>query len=363
MIAMMLIIAVSCRSARQLVAQQVGSYGVRSAMAGRASGTVVRLQAVTKPRTIANQLNGGRMTHPLIECVPNFSEGRRTDVIDQITAAISGTAGVLLLDVHRDPDHNRSVVTFAGSPRAVLEGAFAGVRAAQRLINLDHHHGTHPRIGAADVVPFVPLRYATMADCVQLAHQLGQRIGAELSIPVYLYEAAAMRPERRNLAEVRRGGYEALKQTLGIDPARDPDHGPTRLSPAGATAIGARDILIAYNVYLDTADVTVARQIARAIRERDGGLPYVKALGMLVGGRAQVSMNLTNYRVTSIETVLDRIADLAAQRGIIPIEHEIVGLLPADALPPRDRYPLFDQIARTRVLEDRLPSAAPKEQR
>jgi len=294
------------------------------------------------------------MNQPLIECVPNFSEGRRSAVINQIVAAIAQVPGVLLLDVHRDADHNRSVVTFAGAPQAVLAGAFAGVATAQQLINLDQHRGTHPRIGAADVVPFVPLQDATMEQCVRLAQALGACIGGELGTPVYLYEAAATRSTRRNLADVRRGGYEGLKHTITTDPARTPDFGPACLTPAGATIVGARPILIAYNVYLDTADANIARRIAWAIRERDGGLPYVKALGMLVNGRAQVSINLTNYRETSPAAVWDCIAALAARYDTALVEPEIVGLLPADAVPPLDQYPQFTHIARTQTLEERL---------
>jgi glutamate formiminotransferase len=225
---------------------------------------------------------------------------------------------------------------------------------AQQLINLDEHRGTHPRIGAADVVPFVPLHGATMEQCVGLAKRLGARIGGELGAPVYLYEAAATRPDRRNLADVRRGGYEGLKETIATDPSRRPDVGPARLTPAGATIVGARPVLIAYNVYLNTADVSIARRVARAIRERDGGLPHVKALGMLVNGRAQVSINLTNYRETSPAAVWDRIAAEAARYDAAPVEPEIVGLLPADAVPPLPRYPQFTHIAQTQTLEARL---------
>jgi glutamate formiminotransferase len=302
------------------------------------------------------------MNQPLIECVPNFSEGRRMEVIERIVAAIIAVPGVLLLDVHRDADHNRSVVTFAGAPPAVLAGAFAGVAVAQRLIDLDDHWGTHPRIGAADVVPFVPLHGATMQQCVALAQQLGQQIGDQLGVPVYLYEAAATRPSRRNLADVRHGGYEGLKETIATDPARAPDFGPAHLTPAGATLVGARSILIAYNVFLNTADSNIARRIARAIRERDGGLPHVRALGMLVNGRAQVSMNLTNYRETLPAAVWDRIAAHAAQHGAAPVEPEIVGLLPAAAVPPLDRYPAFANIARTQTLEARLAEKLKAEQ-
>jgi len=292
--------------------------------------------------------------HTLIECVPNFSEGRRQAVVDQIAAAITNTASVALLDLHQDADHNRSVATFVGPPQAALDAAFAAVATAQRLINLDEHQGTHPRIGAADVVPFVPLSNATLAQCVALARQLGARVGGELGVPVYLYEAAATSPDRRNLADVRRGGYEGLRAAIATDPYRTPDFGPAHLTPTGATVIGAREALIAYNVYLDTADVSIARRIARAIRERDGGLPHVKALGMLVRGRAQVSINLTDYRVTSLGTVWDAVAAHAASAHVVPLKHEIVGLLPAAAVPPLDRYPQFAHIAHTQTLEARI---------
>ncbi len=290
----------------------------------------------------------------LIECVPNFSEGRRQAVVNQIAAAITNTAGVSLLDLHQDADHNRAVATFVGPPQAVLDAAFAAIATAQRVINMDEHQGTHPRIGAADVVPFVPIHNATLAQCVALAQQLGARVGGTLGVPVYLYEAAATRPDRRDLADVRRGGYEGLRASLGTEPDRTPDFGPAHLSPAGATAIGAREVLIAYNVYLDTDDVTIARRIARAVRQRDGGLPHVKALGMSVRGRAQVSINLTDPRVTPLGTVWDAVAAHAAHSNVAPVDHEIVGLLPAAAVPPLDRYPQFAHIARTQTLEARL---------
>ncbi len=299
------------------------------------------------------------MKHPLIECVPNFSEGRRREVIDQIVAAIASVSGVLILDLHIDPDHHRSVVTFAGTPHAVLEGAFRGIAAAQRLIDLDQHQGAHPRIGAADVVPLVPLQGATIEDCVVLARQLGERIGGELGIPVYLYEAAATRPERRNLADVRRGEYEGLKHTLGKDPARTPDYGPTTLGPAGATAVGARPPLIAYNVYLNTGDVQIAKAVARAVRHSSGGLGNVKALGLLVGGRAQVSLNLTDYRATPLQRVWELLRAEAARYGVVPTESEVVGLIPADALlDAAEHYLQLNRFRRSQVLERRLVEAA-----
>lgn len=298
------------------------------------------------------------MAQPLIECVPNFSEGRRPDVIDAIATAIGHVPGILVLDVESDPDHNRSVVTFVGPPSAIVDAAFAGIAIAQQHINLDEHRGVHPRLGAADVVPFIPLRDTTMAECVALARELGQRVGAELGIPVYLYEEAAIRPERRNLADVRRGEYEGLKQSLGSDALRQPDFGPITVGPAGATVIGARPPLIAYNVYLSTGDVEVARKVARAIRHSNGGLRYCKALGLLVDGRAQVSINLTNFRATPLHRVFDLIRVEAARYGVLPTESEIVGLVPEDVLlDVAEHYLQLNRFKRMQVLERRLAEA------
>lgn len=295
------------------------------------------------------------MPQPLIECVPNFSEGRRPDVIEAIVAAIGAVPGVLVLDVESDADHNRSVVTLVGSPEAVVAGAFAGIQTAQRLINLDEHRGAHPRLGATDVVPFIPIRDARMADCVALARQLGERVGSELGIPVYLYEEAATRPERRNLADVRRGEYEGLKQTIGTDPKRTPDFGPTTLTGSGATVIGARAPLIAYNVYLNTGDVEIAKKIAKAIRHSNGGLRFVKALGLLVDGRAQVSINMTDFRATPLHRAFDLIRAEALRYGVLPTESEIVGLVPEDALlDVAEHYLQLNRFKRTQVLERRL---------
>ncbi|PLS83569.1 MAG: glutamate formimidoyltransferase, partial [Chloroflexi bacterium] len=262
--------------------------------------------------------------------MPNFSEGRRTEVIAAIVAAIAAVPDVLVLDVEADADHNRAVVTFVGPPTVMVAAAFAGIATAQRHINLDHHQGVHPRLGAADVVPFIPLRDTTMAECVALAQQLGARVGAELGIPVYLYEEAATRPERRNLADIRRGEYEGLKQSLGHDPLREPDFGPTTIGPAGATVIGARPPLIAYNVYLSTGDVEIAKQVAKAVRHSNGGLRFCKALGLLVDGRAQVSINLTNFRATPLQRVFELIRAEAGRYGVLAAESEIVGLVPED---------------------------------
>jgi glutamate formiminotransferase len=302
------------------------------------------------------------MAEPLIECVPNFSEGRRREVVDGIVAAIGAVAGVNVLDVELDSDHNRSVVTFVGAPDSVVEAAFRGTAEAARRIDLDQHQGEHPRIGATDVVPFVPIRGATLDDCAELARQLGRRVGDELQIPVYLYEAAAARPERRNLADVRRGEYEGLKQSLGCDPARAPDFGPSRLGSAGATAIGARPPLIAYNIYLNTADANVAKQVARAIRHSNGGLRYCKALGLLVGGRAQVSINMTDYRSTSLPRVFELVRAEAERFGATPTESEVVGLVPEDALlDAAEHYLRLNRFSRNQILERRLAQAAAAE--
>ena len=295
------------------------------------------------------------MAEPLIECVPNFSEGRRQEVVDEIAATISGVPGVYVLDTELDADHHRSVITFVGPPDGVVEAAFRATAAAARLIDLEQHRGAHPRIGAADVVPFVPLRDASLDDCVVLARQLGQRIGDKLQIPVYLYEAAATRPERRNLADVRHGGYEGLKQTLGVDPAREPDFGPARIGSAGAMAVGARLPLIAYNIYLNTGDLHVAKQVARALRHSNGGLRYCKALGLLVGGRAQVSINMTDYRATPLQRAFELVRSEAERYGAVPTESEIVGLVPEDALlDVAEHYLRLNRFRRDQVLERRL---------
>ncbi|MGB9299481.1 MAG: glutamate formimidoyltransferase, partial [Anaerolineae bacterium] len=230
----------------------------------------------------------------IVECVPNFSEGRSKEVVEQIRQAIGSVAGVRLLDLEMDADHNRCVITFAGKPEGVEEAAFRGMQRAAQLIDMDGHRGEHPRLGATDVVPFVPISGVTMDECVHLARRLGERVGSELDIPVYLYEKAATRPERVNLADVRRGEYEVLKEEIATKPDREPDFGPRRLGKAGATVIGAREPLIACNVYLSTDDLKVAQEIARAVRHSSGGLRFVKALGLFIAGRGlvQVSMNL-----------------------------------------------------------------------
>lgn len=268
----------------------------------------------------------------LIECVPNFSEGRRSEVIQAIVQSVADVMGVLLLDVSSDPDHNRTVITFAGTPDIVAEAAFQSVKTASQLIDLDDQIGQHPRIGATDVLPFVPLRDSSLAECVSVAHQVGQRIADEIDIPVYYYEAAALRPERKNLAYVRRHQYERLKETIGSDPDRTPDLGPHCLGPAGAVVIGARFPLIAFNAFLDTNDVKIAKAIAKAVRQSGGGLPAVKALGLLVHGKAQVSMNIIDYRVTSLFQVVEAVEYQAGLLGTSVTHTELVGLVPQAAL-------------------------------
>lgn len=272
------------------------------------------------------------MTTPLIECVPNFSDARRPEVIEAISQAIANVENVYVLDQHSDMDHNRTVITFVGSPQGVEEAAFRGIAKAAELIDLNEHTGEHPRIGATDVVPFVPISGASMQACVEIAKRLGKRVADELNIPVYLYEEAASDPSRRNLETHRKGQYETLKQVIATDPNRAPDFGPKELGPAGATVIGAREFLIAYNVYLTTNNVEVAKKIAKTIRHSSGGLRYLKALGLLVEGQAQVSMNLTNFRKTSIPTVVETIRREALRYGVSISHSELVGLIPQDAI-------------------------------
>jgi glutamate formiminotransferase/formiminotetrahydrofolate cyclodeaminase len=266
----------------------------------------------------------------LVECVPNFSEGRRSQVIEQIRQAIAAVPGSSVLDVSSDTSHNRTVVTFVASLESAVEAAFAGIRTAASLIDLRQHTGEHPRIGATDVVPFVPLEGATMEDCVSLARLLGERVGRELAIPVYLYERAATRPTRENLADVRRGQFEGLRDIIGTDSERTPDFGPARVhESAGAIAIGARPFLVAYNVYLGPAtNLAVAKAVAKAVRASSGGLPYVKALGLEVDGQAQVSMNLVDTDRTPLYRAYEAVRTEAAPHGVTPTWSEIVGLVP-----------------------------------
>lgn len=291
----------------------------------------------------------------IVECVPNFSEGRRQEVIDAIVAAITAAPGVHLLDVQTDSDHNRTVVTFVGAPEAVQEGAFQGARVAARLIDMNQHRGEHPRMGATDVIPFVPVRGVTMDDCVALARRLGQRLGEELEIPVYLYGQAASRPERANLPDVRRGEYEGIRDSIASDPARAPDFGPKQLGTAGATAVGARAFLIAFNVYLNTGDVEIARKIAKTVRHSSGGLRFVQAMGVLVDGKAQVSMNLTDFSKTALAVVVEMVRREAARYGALVVHSELVGLIPQQALLDAATWYLqLDGFTSDQVLENRL---------
>jgi glutamate formiminotransferase len=274
----------------------------------------------------------------LIECVPNFSEGRRPEVLEEIVHAIGQIDGITLLDHSRDETHNRSVVTFAGSAEPVVRAATAAVGRAIQLIDMEKHEGAHPRIGAVDVIPFVPLGATRLEECVDLARRFGEQIAKLFEIPVYLYGEAALRPERRRLADVRRGQYEGLKAEIGLNPEREPDYGPARLHPrGGAVAVGARKPLIAFNVNLATDDVDVAKRIAHTIRESSGGLPAVQAMGVLLENPgepryAQVSMNLVDWERTGIARVVREIRRLAAQAGT-DIDHcELIGLAPTGAL-------------------------------
>jgi len=295
------------------------------------------------------------MPQPLVECVPNFSDGRRPEVIAAIREAIRTIAGVVVLDTHSDADHNRTVLTFVAPPEAALEAALAGTKRAAELIDMTHHSGAHPRIGATDVIPFIPLQGITLAECVQLARRLGRRIADELGIPVYLYEAAASRPERQNLEAVREGQIEVLRTEISTRPERAPDFGPAHIGSAGATVVGARAPLIAYNLYLDTNQLEVAQRIARAVRHASGGLRFVKAIGLLAGGRAQVSLNLTDYTQTPMARVTEAVRREAERLGARVLRSEVVGLLPQAALVEAAAwYMQIDSLSSLQLIEHRL---------
>ena len=278
--------------------------------------------------------SGCEVNRPLIECVPNFSEGRDAAIVEAIVEAIR-SAGVSILHQTMDPDHNRSVVTFAGAPDHVAEGAVRGVARAVELIDLRVHTGVHPRLGAADVVPFVPVRDATIADCVRVAQAVGEHIWQQLGVPVYFYEAAARRPGRVRLEDVRRGQFEGVREEVRTNLERLPDFGEAELHPsAGATVVGARPLLIAFNINLSTPDVEIARRIARAVRTSSGGLPAVKAMGVPLPSRglAQVSMNLTDFETTPPHVVYAAVAREAARFGVDIAGSEIIGLIPRRAV-------------------------------
>ena len=270
----------------------------------------------------------------LVECVPNFSEGRRPEVVSAISDAIAAVQDVAILDVSSDASHNRTVVTFVAPLERAVDAAFAGMAAARDRIDLTTHQGEHPRMGATDVVPFIPLEGTTMEDCIVLARQLGERVGRDLQIPVFLYERAATRPDRENLADVRRGEFEGLRTDIGTSPARTPDYGPSAVHPtAGGVAIGARPFLVAYNVYLgDKANIQVAKDVAKAVRGSSGGLKGVKGLGLEVDGQAQVSMNLVDTEKTPLHRAYDLVKMEAQAQGVSPTWSEIVGLVPERVL-------------------------------
>jgi glutamate formiminotransferase len=297
----------------------------------------------------------------LIECVPNFSEGRDAARIDALVAAMSGVPGAWVLDRHSDADHNRTVITLAGAPEAVAEAALLGVGAAARLIDLTKHQGAHPRIGATDVLPFVPIEGVTMQDCAALAHRVGQEIWQRYQIPVYFYEAAALRPERTALEQVRKGQFEALRREAPLDPSRAPDvGGPAPHPTAGAVAVGARKFLIAYNINLDTPDVAIATEIARAIRSSSGGLPALKALGIALPSRSisQVSMNLTDFERTSLQQAYEAVRREAQRRGCAIAGSEIVGLAPRKALDTTaESFRALGNFSQDQILENRLAAA------
>lgn len=277
----------------------------------------------------------------LVECVPNFSEGRNKETITRLCAAIAAVPTTCVLDTHIDPDHNRSVITFVAHPDQIVRAAVNAVALAAELIDMRQHRGEHPRLGATDVLPFVPVSGVVLDDCVALSHQAGERIARELSIPVFFYERAALRPDRKNLEDVRRGALELLREQIGTVAERTPDVGPLQVhDTAGAIAVGARPFLIAFNINLRSKDVGVARQIARAVRAKQGGLPFVKALGFELStrGLVQVSMNLVNYEVTGMEQAYAAVRKEADRLGVEIASTEIVGLVPEKALDRETEY-------------------------
>ena len=304
------------------------------------------------------------VVQPLVECVPNFSEGRKPEIVQRIVDAIRVVDGACVLDTHIDPDHNRSVITFVAPPNMIVEAAFRAVARATELIDMRQHKGEHPRLGATDVLPFVPVWDVAMDECIQLAHQAGRRIADELSIPVYFYEQAALRAERKNLEDVRRGALERLREEIATVQAREPDVGPrVTHETAGAMAVGARPLLIAFNVVLSSTDITIAREIAKTIRFSNGGLPFLKALGFQLHSRSlvQVSMNLVNYEVTGMTEAYEAI-QREADRVSVEIESaEIVGLVPEGALDRNASYfPKLVNFSESKILEYQIARACGK---
>ena len=298
------------------------------------------------------------MTGPIVECVPNFSEGKDARKVDAIAAAVASVQGIAVLDITLDPDHNRSVITFAGPAASVGEAALRAVAQAVETIDLTRQSGVHPRIGAADVVPFVPVQNITLKECEDLAAAVGEQIWRRLHVPVYLYEAAARRPDRANLETIRRGGFEKLRDLVQTDPDRRPDFGQAALHPtAGATVVGARKFLIAFNINLNTPDVKIAQAIAKKIRASSGGLPFVKAMGVRLKSRnlAQVSMNLTDFEMTPISLVFTIVRARAALARVEIAGSEIVGLIPQKALEgSEDWLPTVENFNPSLILENRL---------
>jgi len=291
----------------------------------------------------------------LVECVPNFSEGRDKAKVDAIVEAMK-MDGVFVLDREMDADHNRCVITLVGEREPIQEAAICGVGKAAELIDLNKHQGAHPRMGAADVVPFIPIDGVTIEDCVAMARHVGEQIWKRYQIPVYLYEAAATAPERQNLENIRRGQFEGIRAEIATNPARKPDFGEARIHPtAGATVVGARKFLIAYNVFLDTPDVEIAKKVAKAVRFSSGGLRFVKGAGFLVRGMAQVSMNLTDFEQTPIHRVFELVKQEAARYGVAPVSSEIVGLIPKKALESAAEWFLqIENFDSSLILENRL---------
>jgi glutamate formiminotransferase / formiminotetrahydrofolate cyclodeaminase len=295
------------------------------------------------------------MPTTLVECVPNFSEGRDAPRVDAIVEAMK-IEGVFVLDREMDADHNRSVITIVGDRDAIQEAAIRGVGKAAELIDLTKHQGAHPRMGAADVVPFIPIEGVTIEDCVAMAKHVGEQIWKRHQIPVYLYEAAATSPERQNLENIRRGQFETIRAEIATNPSRRPDFGGLRVhETAGATVVGARKFLIAYNVFLSTPDVDIAKKIAKAIRASNGGFRFVKGAGFLVRGQAQVSMNLTDFEQTPIHRVFEAVKREAARYGVSPVSSEIVGLIPKKALEQAAEWFLqVENFDSSLILENRL---------
>jgi glutamate formiminotransferase / 5-formyltetrahydrofolate cyclo-ligase len=293
----------------------------------------------------------------LVECVPNFSEGRRPEVIAAITEEVKKVAGVSLLNINSDASHNRTVVTFIGEPQAAKLAAFNACAKAAELIDMEQHQGEHPRVGATDVIPFIPVSDITMEECVQLANELGQEIADKLNIPVYLYEAAAKTPARIKLPDVRKGQYEGLKTAIA-SPERQPDYGPAKMHPtAGATVVGARQFLIAYNINLSTSDVNIAKKIAGSIREAKGGYKYCRAMGVMIEDRnmAQVTINMVDYTGTPLHRVFETVKSEAARYGVSIIGSEIVGMVPLQALVDTAEFYLqLEGFERKQVLEENL---------